>query len=801
MNAKLLGIIAGCLSITSLYGQQDWQLQSVPIQSRWAKEVSADNALPEYPRPQMQRKEWQNLNGLWEYAITGKAAPQPATFNGRILVPYPLESALSGVKKSLQPTQALWYRKAVNITRKQGQVTMLNFGAVDNETTVFVNGKEVGHHQGGYTAFSFDISASLRDGDNEIIVKVLDPTEQGTYPHGKQVLNPQNIYYTPSSGIWQTVWLEQLPSTHIESIRLTPDIDQQRLNIAAVVTGDVSGYSIQAEAFKGSEKVALAKLPLKGGALKLPSPRLWSPEDPFLYQLKLTLLKDNKIIDEVQSYAGMRKVAIAKDGKGFDRIFLNNKYIYNLGTLDQGFWPDGLMTAPTDEALAFDIKAIKAMGFNTIRKHIKIEPQRWYYHADKEGILVWQDFVNPNQGLPEGAKEAFEKQATETMEQLYDHPSIICWVLFNEQWGSFDQARLTEWVKKADPGRLVNGHSGDYIYIDGKVRKQAKENWPHSDMVDVHSYPDPMNAPAMAGKARILGEYGGIGTFIPGHQWSPSSGWGYIQVTPASLKNKYTIMMQNLRMLEKEGLAGSIYTQPFDVEGEENGLITYDREVIKVPFEQMRKINGTLSGLKTFPDEVTAADADLSDPLEKYSTMLEAYVGGQREPQFLRELSAAAAQAGDKAGLARISKDYIASLKPPYNEEQLSFILQNTNAVSDPGFGVLQSQLQDSSAYLKPREVTVKMMNTIFNDLMAPSLAEGAGEVNWDSLEQRVKPYGKPADEIFLRAKTIYFYNKQDWQQYAPVATVYLEKYGQNIPKNERETFQTAVANATKNSN
>ncbi|SDG72514.1 glycoside hydrolase family 2 protein [Chitinophaga filiformis] len=778
-----------------LMAQTNWQIQPIAIKTRWAKEVSPTNALPEYPRPQMVRENWQNLNGLWNYTITPKDATTPSGYQGQILVPYPLESALSGVKKPLQPSENLWYKRAfTKPALKDGEHVLLHFGAVDWQATVYVNGKETGSHSGGYQAFSQDITAALKDGENEIVVKVFDPTSEGIGPHGKQVLNPANIYYTPTSGIWQTVWLETVPADYIAGLDMTPDIDKGILNVKVNAP---AGTNVELIASDGGTEVSKIK-GKAGAALKLPvkNAKLWSPANPFLYDLTVKLTKGGKTIDQVKSYFGMRKIAIQKDEKGVDRIFLNNHAYFNLGTLDQGFWPDGLYTAPTDNALKFDIEAIKAMGFNTIRKHIKVEPARWYYHADKLGMLVWQDFVNPNQGLPEGAKAEYEKETKETLEQLHNHPAITTWVIFNEKWGAFDQQRITEWVKASDPSRIVNGHSGEMLYVNEQLRSPSPNAWVSADMTDVHSYPDPMNAPAEPGKARVLGEFGGIGVFIPDHQWNTSSAWGYIQEKAAGLATKYTIMNQHLQLLEAEGLSGSIYTQPFDVEGEQNGLLTYDREVIKIPFEQMRKIHSPLNpDLGAIP-AVTAKNADLTDPGEVYSKMLQDYINGRRDPEFLFKMAMMAQQAGDKNGANMAGGAYITTLQAPYTPEQLALILQFTSSTKDKGFSVLQEQLQSQNSKLEKRPVTVKLMNIVFRDVIDPVLQKSGDTPDWNAIANSVKPYGDPGEEIFLRAKTVYTFNKQDWTNYASVANTYLEKYGQNIPEQERNMFQQAINNS-----
>jgi len=361
---KNLLSLAACLVVLpmTVCAQSSWKMQPVGIQTRWAKDVSPDKTLPEYPRPQMVRAHWQNLNGLWQYAITPGDAAAPEQFDGSILVPYPIESALSGVKKAVLPHQLLWYKRTITAPARQaGERVLLNFGAVDWQATVYLNNKPVGEHAGGYQRFSIDITDALQSGSNELLIKVYDPTDQGPNPHGKQVLNPADIYYTPCTGIWQTVWMEVIPAAAIADIKLSPDIDRQVLHVNVKAPADCE---VLLTASAGGKTVSTAK-GTPGADIELPvkQAKLWSPNNPFLYDLKVQLVKNGKTTDEVKSYFGMRKVEVKKDAAGFDRIFLNNQYTYNLGTLDQGFWPDGIYTAPTDEALAFDIRAIKAMGF------------------------------------------------------------------------------------------------------------------------------------------------------------------------------------------------------------------------------------------------------------------------------------------------------------------------------------------------------------------------------------------------------------------------------------------------------
>ncbi|EHQ26185.1 glycoside hydrolase family 2 protein [Mucilaginibacter paludis] len=795
MKAKLLWL--AFLTLLFPYrtiAQKSYSIQHITIQTRWIKDVSTSNALNDYPRPHMIRANWMNLNGLWDYAITAKDAAKPVDFDGQILVPYPLESALSGVKKALLPNQNLWYKRSFEKPPlKAGERLKLNFGAVDYEATVFVNGTEVGKHEGGYFEFSFDITSALKNGSNEIAVKVFDPTDQGVGQHGKQVLNPANIYYTPTSGIWQTVWLETVSVNAVINLVITPDIDKSLLNLA-VNQDDKIDTQVEATAYEKGKKVA----DWHNGHILIPNAHLWSPSDPFLYDLIVRVKKNGKVVDEVNSYFGMRKIGIGKDEKGLDRIMLNNKPYYNLGTLDQGFWPEGLYTAPTDEALSFDIKAIKAMGFNTIRKHIKVEPARWYYWADKLGMLVWQDMVNPNQGLPEGSKAAFERGCKQELAQLHNYPCITTWVLFNEKWGQYDQKRLTDWIKETDPSRILNGHSGELLYVNEQLRSPSPDAYVDADMTDVHAYPDPMMSIKQPGKAQVCGEFGGIGVFIPDHQWLTGNAWGYIQEKPAALKAKYTVMQQHLQLFQQEGLSGSIYTQPFDVEGEQNGLMTYDREVIKIPFAELRRIHSKLNPDVNSPSwmanlgDVAAQDADLTEPGLKYSVMLDDYIKGNRDAAFLKKMAMMATQAGDKPGAVLAGNAYIASLKLPLSDEDIQNISQFTKSTKDPGFALMQNDADAFKKVIGDRQFTVNMMNMIFKGELEPML-NSSESPDWNAIEVKAKTYGAAGEEIFLRAKTVALYNKQDWSNYVTTANQYLTKYGKNISEQEQTTFQQAI--------
>jgi hypothetical protein len=581
--------------------------------------------------------------------------------------------------------------------------------------------------------------------------------------------------------------LETVPKNYISSLTISPDVDKGWLKLT-VSTNEKTGAETEAIAYDKGQRIA----EWHNGHIVLENPHLWSPADPFLYDLVVRLKQHGRVVDEVKSYFGMRKISIGKDEKGLDRIMLNNKPYYNLGTLDQGFWPEGLYTAPTDEALAFDIKAIKAMGFNTIRKHIKVEPARWYYWADKLGMLVWQDLVNPNQGLPKGAKAAFEKGSKEELTQLHNSPCITTWVLFNEKWGQYDQKRLTNWIKQTDPSRILNGHSGELLYVNEQLRSPSPDAYVDADMTDVHAYPDPMMSVKQPGKAQVCGEFGGIGVFIPDHKWLTGSAWGYIQEKPAALKAKYTIMQQHLQLFQKEGLSGSIYTQPFDVEGEQNGLMTYDRAVVKIPFAELRKIHAKLNpDMGTIPD-VSAENADLTEPGLKYSAMLDDYIKGNRDGAFLKKLAMMASQVGDKPGAVLAGNAYIAGLKEPLSDEDIQNVSQFTKSTNDPGFAVMQNNETAFKKVIGDRQYTVNMMNMIFKGELEPML-NSSESPDWSVIEAKAKTYGAPGDEIFLRAKTVALYNKQDWDGFRSATEIYLDRYGKNISEEEQTMFKKAI--------
>ncbi|ACU57637.1 glycoside hydrolase family 2 sugar binding [Chitinophaga pinensis DSM 2588] len=752
------------------------------IPTRWASQVDVEHPLPDYPRPQMQRDNWINLNGLWDYAITNERNVLPDIYSGKILVPFPIESSLSGVRKGLTRSQILWYKRNVKISGiKSDERLLLHFGAVDYKATIYVNGKLIGTHEGGYTSFSLDISHVVKRGDNEIVVKVYDPTDDGINPHGKQSLNPGNIYYTASSGIWQTVWLERVPSSYVSDVTIASDIDSGYVKInVATVDCLGKGDSIKISCSDGTSAIGALKGDMK---LLIKSPHLWTPDDPFLYDLNISLIRNNKVIDVVNSYFGMRKISVKKDSTGVDRIFLNNKYVYNLGVLDQGFWPDGLYTAPTDDALKFDIAICKKMGFNTIRKHIKIESDRWYYHADKLGVIVWQDFVNPNVKLLPSAKKAFEDQVEETIKQLYNHPCITTWVLFNEKWGQYDQQRLTRWVKEKDPSRLVNGHSGELLYVNNQLRSPAPDAYIDADLTDIHSYPYPRNAPSLDGKARVLGEYGGIGVSVDGHKWNDlETGWGYDgTISPSAMLSQYEDMMDSIIILERDGLSASIYTQPFDVESEQNGLISYDRQVAKVPLEKLQAINNRIlnriSSIGATHENIIIDVMDTT--VVSYNVRMDEFKNGRNDSVFLRRLTVEANKRSQLDEVQLIANRYLKGLKNPFAEENLRFITKFTKNVNDTGFSILYNNVNRVNAILGPDEAEACITACIENSEIKPYIDEQK-HPEWDEIKKRISRFGPLGKETLLQAQVFYSINLKDYNLFSEVASEWYNTYGKN---------------------
>jgi hypothetical protein len=592
--------------------QQTWKIVPGHITTQWANDVNPANTLPDYPRPQMQRNEWQNLNGLWQYAILPVADTLniPSSSQGNILVPFAVESALSGVGKTVGKDSILWYKKTITVSSKiKGKRVLLHFGAVDWRSDIYVNGTKIGRHEGGYDPFSFDITDALKKGTKQqLAVRVWDPTNDGPQPHGKQVVHPEGIWYTPVTGIWQTVWLETVPETYIAFAKQTPDLDNKTLTVNASIQNLKPGDAINISAWKGNEKVAEKSGTDTAVTLSIPNAEAWSPSHPFLYDLKLMVTRKGKVVDEVKSYFAMRKISVAPDANGIKKMMLNNQFLFEFGPLDQGWWPDGLYTAPTDAALKFDIEKTKEMGFNMIRKHIKVEPARWYYYCDSIGMLVWQDMPSgdlgnhwePRPGVLGRATDRdrtpesegyYRKEWNAIMDALHNYPCIIVWTPFNEAWGQFKTVEIANWTKQKDPSRLVNSASGGNFY-------------PVGDIEDLHNYPDPaMPRPDIFGsrKALVLGEFGGLGLPVEGHTWQQKS-WGYQSFkSNDSLFKRYTSLTNKLEELIKAGLSAVVYTQTTDVEGEVNGFMTYDRKVMKMPVEELKKVNEKLYSVP--PDE------------------------------------------------------------------------------------------------------------------------------------------------------------------------------------------------------
>ena len=580
-----------------------WQLVSGGLMTRWANEIDIERVLPEYPRPQMVRSEWLNLNGLWNYAITKVEHGLLEEFSpdGQILVPFAIESALSGVKRALLPDELLWYQRTFSLPPEwNGQRILLHFGAVDWKANVWINGQHVGEHTGGYYPFSFDITTHLREGTNEIIVSVWDGTDVHRLERGKQTLKPGGIFYTAVSGIWQTVWLEPVPKTNIKAHRITPDLDSERFLVSVEHNGPGDDLEIAVQVFDGATEVASGRHSV-GGVLELevPQPKLWSPDSPFLYDVRIELWSGQTVVDRIDSYCGMRKYSIGRDSQGVQRLLINNQPIFQHGVLDQGYWPDGLYTAPTDEALEFDVALTKQLGFNMNRKHIKVEPARWYYHCDRLGVIVWQDMISGGKNVnitlngiipmvapglrirddkyrkvgreEKRSRDNFEKELKEMIDCLYNFPCIAMWVPFNEAWGQFDAKRIASWVKEYDPTRWVDHASG---WHDQRV----------GDLRSVHTYFRKLKKPVKIGdRPWAITEYGGYSLPVAGHLWDTKE-FGYKKFSEKeAFEQAYKELLDDqVQPLVAQGMSAAVYTQLTDVESETNGLVTYDRKVVKV---------------------------------------------------------------------------------------------------------------------------------------------------------------------------------------------------------------------------
>ena len=603
MKKTLFAVI--CLIFSQLAVAQ-YKPAGDSLKTRWAAEVTPENVWQEYPRPQMYRLYWENLNGLWDYAIRPKGENNIGEFDGKILVPFCVESSLSGVQKYVGKDNELWYQREFDYALYGKEHLLLHFGAVDWDCDVWVNDIKVGSHTGGYTPFTFDITQAVKKKGNVLKVRVWDPTDEGEQPSGKQHVKPHGIWYTPVTGIWQTVWLEVVANeTYIEDLKIIPDIDNQTVTVIPEIVNASRDIKVKVEVYaknaRGRNKIVSKGRSINGETVEVAMPVdaiLWSPDNPFLYGVDVSVYKGNKLVDYVISYFAMRKFSTAKDENGIVRLMLNNEPIFMFGTLDQGWWCDGLYTAPCDEALAYDVQKTKDFGFNMIRKHVKVEPARWYYHCDRLGVIVWQDMPSGGRGpgwvtdryfdgplsrrTPE-SEATYKKEWKEIIDYLYSVPSIGVWVPFNESWGQFKTPEIVEWTKMYDSSRLVNPASGGNHY-------------PVGDILDIHNYPDPEMYLYDANRATVLGEYGGIGRKVEGHTWVPDQGWGYVEYdSEEKVTDTYVEYANKLYNLIARGFSAAVYTQTTDCEVELNGLMTYDREVVKLNEERIREVNLKIS--------------------------------------------------------------------------------------------------------------------------------------------------------------------------------------------------------------
>ena len=622
--AAALLVLAGCTTA------KQWAPAGDHIRTAWADKVKPSNVHPEYPRPEMVRTQWKSLNGLWDYSVTPSAPSSVPEWSsaspdilgmaaeagnilsecvdGQILVPFCIESSLSGVGRRVSPDEALWYSTTFEVPSAWKERTVLNFGAVDWLADVWLNGSYVGRHVGGYTSFSFDITTYLVKGKQRLLLRVLDGTDNGEQPRGKQVSNPGGIWYTPVTGIWQSVWIEPVGEGSITGYRATAGMNGA-LELTAMADGKADrveftlldggpGWSTE-DPGKPAEVANCSTEPGANIHLVVPSAHLWSPEDPYLYGIRINLFNGDKLVDSVLGYTAFRESSEVRDSNGERRLGLNGKPYFQFGPLDQGWWPDGLYTAPSDEALKYDIVKTKELGYNMIRKHIKVEPARWYWYCDRLGIAVWQDMPSIAANLPGGqwgewgydtgwdypltdaAKETYYREWGQIIDQLRNHPCILVWVPFNEAWAQFDTPSVVDFTRAQDPTRLINSASGGNSYLCG-------------DILDSHNYPEPiMKFRSDGAQIDVLGEYGGIGCAVSGHLWQPENNWGYqgLCADGEAVLQRYTEFVEMLIDQIHTGVAAAVYTQTTDVEIEVNGLMTYDRKVVKMPEDKLREVN------------------------------------------------------------------------------------------------------------------------------------------------------------------------------------------------------------------
>ena len=596
----LLAAAAVALLAAPQQAGAQWKPVGDKIKTPWAEKVNPKLPWNVYPRPQLKRAQWVNLNGQWNYAIKDLQSGEPASFDGKILVPYPIESSLSGVGKTLTKDNILWYNRTFTIPSAwKGKNVKLNFGGVDWKAEVFVNGVSVGSHTGGFAPFSLDITSALKPGSNKLSVKVFDPTSDGYQPVGKQRSKASGIWYTPASGIWQTVWLEPVSAKHLESMEINPDIDAGTLNVKPFVSSANSGDKVVVTAKFGKAAVATAQGESgENISLSIPNAKLWSPDQPNLYSLDIKVVSGGKTVDAVSSYAAMRKISQGKSKSGHLVMMLNNKPLFQMGPLDQGYWPDGIYTAPTYEAMIYDIDKTKEWGFNMIRKHMKVEPDLWYEYCDKAGMLVWQDmpsgqinyehnkwdmthwFASDEMTRNAESESDFRAEWKDIIDNFKNHPCIVVWTPFNEGWGQFKTADITDYTRQLDPTRLINSASG------GNHFKGV------GDILDLHKYPAPEMYLTDPDRVEVMGEFGGLGLPLKGHVWQDSDNWGYVQYkNEKEVTDRYVEIANGLLEMVKKGVAAGVYTQTTDCEIEVNGLMTYDRKVIKIEEKRVREAN------------------------------------------------------------------------------------------------------------------------------------------------------------------------------------------------------------------
>ena len=596
----LLAAAAVALLAAPQQAGAQWKPVGDKIKTPWAEKVNPKLPWNVYPRPQLKRARWVNLNGQWNYAIKDLQSGEPTSFDGKILVPYPIESSLSGVGKTLTKDNILWYNRTFTIPSAwKGKNVKLNFGGVDWKAEVFVNGVSVGSHTGGFAPFSLDITSALKPGSNKLSVKVFDPTSDGYQPVGKQRSKASGIWYTPASGIWQTVWLEPVSAKHLESMEINPDIDAGTLNVKPFVSSANSGDKVVVTAKFGKAAVATAQGESgENISLSIPNAKLWSPDQPNLYSLDIKVVSGGKTVDAVSSYAAMRKISQGKSKSGHLVMMLNNKPLFQMGPLDQGYWPDGIYTAPTYEAMVYDIDKTKEWGFNMIRKHMKVEPDLWYEYCDKAGMVVWQDmpsgqinyehnkwdmthwFASDEMTRNAESESDFRAEWKDIIDNFKNHPCIVVWTPFNEGWGQFKTADITDYTRQLDPTRLINSASG------GNHFKGV------GDILDLHKYPAPEMYLTDPDRVEVMGEFGGLGLPLKGHVWQDSDNWGYVQYkNEKEVTDRYVEIANGLLEMVKKGVAAGVYTQTTDCEVEVNGLMTYDRKVIKIEEKRVREAN------------------------------------------------------------------------------------------------------------------------------------------------------------------------------------------------------------------